>query len=108
MKFTDLQIVCSDWVRLHAGLAPPHWREGRGGSWDDGYDSTAYFLDWVDKEFGRGTVRALNLTLRERTYEDNLFKEHTGRKVSKLWKLYRESLDTKKEPSKVVIQPLPN
>ncbi len=97
-------LMPADWVRLRAGLAPPHWIKGRGNKWDDGYDSTAYFLDWIEQEYGRGTVRALNLSMRDRGYEDRLFKEHTGRKVTKLWGLYRDSLDSKKEPTRV--QPL--
>lgn len=89
----------SDWVRLRSGLAPPHWREGRGDTWDVGYDSTAYFLDWIEKEYGRGIVQAFNLTLRDREYEVGLFKEHTGRKITKLWDLYRSSLDSKVLPN---------
>lgn len=89
----------TDWVRLHAGFAPPHWREDGGSKWDDGYASTAYFLDWLEQSHGRGVVRTLNLTLRDRGYEDNLFKEHTGKKVTKLYSLYRESLTQKKAQS---------
>lgn len=87
----------ADWVRLHAGLAPPHWKEGKGGTWDAGYEATGFFLDWVEQTRGRGFVRTLNLTMRDREYEEIIFKELAGRKVTKLWKLYREHLDGKEE-----------
>jgi hypothetical protein len=79
-------------VRLRAGLAPPHWVEGRGEKWDAGYQHTGFFLDWLEDRYGFGTVAELNGNLRDRPYDDALFKELTGRKVSKLWKLYKEHL----------------
>ncbi|KAI0347964.1 plant basic secretory protein, partial [Trametopsis cervina] len=83
----------ADWVRLRAGYAPPHWREGRGGTWDAGYEATGYFLDWIEERYGYGTVRELNEELGKRAYDEGMFKELTGRKISKLWTLYRESLE---------------
>lgn len=78
-----------DWVRLHAGLRPPHWKEGEGDKWDAGYQSTAFMLEWIEAKYGFGTVRNLNLTMRDREYDDVMFKEHTGRKISSLWKDYK-------------------
>ncbi|KAI0073945.1 plant basic secretory protein [Panus rudis PR-1116 ss-1] len=96
LSLTSKLILLStaDWVRLHAGLAPPHWKARPGDRWDAGYDSTAYFLDWMEGKYGtaNGLVRTINLTLRDREYEDVIFKEHTGKKVSKLWKLYCDYL----------------
>lgn len=55
----------ADWVRLSAGLGPPHWRRGTvPDRWDQGYERTAYFLDWLEGRFGRGTVRRINEALR--------------------------------------------
>ncbi|KAI0803195.1 plant basic secretory protein [Irpex lacteus] len=82
----------ADWVRLRAGHAPPHWREGHGGTWDAGYEATGYFLDWLEERYGYGTVRELNEALGQRAYDDEVFKALTGRKISKLWKLYKEHL----------------
>lgn len=53
-------------------------------------------LDWIDGKYGYGTVRNLNLTMRDREYEDAIFKEHTGRKISSLWKDYRLYLEKQK------------
>lgn len=55
----------ADWVRLGAGLGAPHWRRGAvPDRWDQGYERTAYFLDWLEGKFGRGTVRRMNEALR--------------------------------------------
>ncbi|WVR04854.1 hypothetical protein IAU60_001866 [Kwoniella sp. DSM 27419] len=41
----------ADYVRLQAGLDPPHWRKAGQGrddkGWEDGYDAGARFLDWI-------------------------------------------------------------
>lgn len=83
--------ISSDWVRLRAGLAPPHWR-GKGDSWDAGYDGTAYFLQWLTERYGEGVVQELNELMKDAPYDESIFKTVTGRKVSKLWKLYKEHL----------------
>jgi len=45
-------------------------------------------LDWIEERYGKGTVRELNEGMREREWDDGMFKEVTGRKVEKLWKMY--------------------
>lgn len=82
-------------MRLHAGLAPPHWREGNGATWDAGYEATGFFLDWLEERYGFGVVAELNGLMRTRPWDEAIFKELTGRKIAKLWKLYREHLDGK-------------
>jgi hypothetical protein len=55
----------ADWVRLSATLGAPHWRRDVVPErWDQGYEKTAYFLEWLEGRFGRGTVRKMNETLR--------------------------------------------
>lgn len=55
----------ADWVRLSANLGAPHWKRGAvPDRWDQGYERTAYFLDWLENKFGRGTVRNINEELR--------------------------------------------
>lgn len=55
----------ADWVRLNARLGAPHWRRDTVPErWDQGYERTAYFLDWLEGRFGRGTVRRMNEALR--------------------------------------------
>ncbi|KAK0455897.1 hypothetical protein EV421DRAFT_1886507 [Armillaria borealis] len=83
----------ADFVRLHSDLAPPHWSQHSvPDKWDAGYQHTAYFLDWLEDRYGKGTVRELNVLMKEREWEENMFRELTGRKLGKLWKFYTELL----------------
>jgi hypothetical protein len=84
--------VPSDYVRLHAGYVPPHWKRSGGDRWDAGYQVTAYFLDWIEQRYGDGTVRELNDLLKDEYYEE-MFEKVTGRPVKALWRLYCEELE---------------
>jgi len=56
----------ADFVRLRAGFGAKHWREApEGKKWDQGYETTAYFLDWVEKNVYEGLVAGVNLWLGE-------------------------------------------
>ncbi|KAJ6623177.1 hypothetical protein B0H10DRAFT_2011549 [Mycena sp. CBHHK59/15] len=89
----------ADFVRLHESLAPPHWARGAGPDtkWDAGYQTTAYFLDWLETRYGTGTVRELNAALLGVDWDEKLFKRLTGRPVRKLWRLYASELGEKGE-----------
>jgi hypothetical protein len=85
----------ADWVRLGAGLAPPHWKRGEEakGKWDAGYQHTAYFLQYLEERFGKGTVRRLNEGLRGRKYEEKPFWTGIlGCPVEQLWEDYKNEL----------------
>lgn len=88
----------ADWVRLHANLSPPHWKREPGDKWDAGYQRTAYFLDWIEDRYGTGTVRELNEAMKNKEYTDEIFRDATGRKLKKLWKLYRCEFEDEDEP----------
>ncbi|KAI8629503.1 BSP-domain-containing protein [Xylariaceae sp. FL1651] len=101
----------ADWVRLGAGLAPPHWRRGEetSGKWDAGYQHTAYFLQYLEGRFGEGTVRRLNEALRTSKYEEKPFWTGIlGRPVEQLWEDYKKEManaekgNGRKEGDKVV------
>jgi len=87
----------ADWVRLRGGYTPPHWTERGGDKWDAGYETTGYFLEWIEGKYGFGIVKAMNLTLKDKVYDEEIFKEHTTKKVKKLWALYNEYLEEKKK-----------
>lgn len=88
-------------MRLKAGLAPPHWkRDEKVDKWDEGYQRTAYFLEWLEEEHGAGTVARINEGLREREYKEDEFWEGIfgeGKDVQVLFKEYRDSLKAKEE-----------
>ncbi|CAG8953941.1 hypothetical protein HYFRA_00010902 [Hymenoscyphus fraxineus] len=82
----------ADWVRLHAGLSPPHWKKEASGKWDAGYQHTGYFLEYLERRFGKGLVRRLNEKLRIEKYQEKRFwTELCGRPVELLWADYRKS-----------------
>lgn len=84
----------ADFVRLKAGLSPPHWKKESGGQWDAGYQHTGYFLEWIEEKFGQGSVRKINQALKDKQYEeDDFWQQLFGEKVSYLWKAYEASLD---------------
>ncbi|KAI9718584.1 MAG: hypothetical protein M1812_004035 [Candelaria pacifica] len=84
----------ADWVRLHAGYAPPHWTKERGGDWDAGYQHTGYFLDYLEQKYGKGSVPSINEQLRQKKYDQETFwKALFGHKVDKLWADYQKTLE---------------
>jgi hypothetical protein len=80
---------------LYAGFAPPHWRPRAAEKWDIGYDATAYFLDWIEKRCGEGTIRQLNESMKDSKYDVDIFKDVTGESVNSLYILYCEQLKQK-------------
>ncbi|PQE23239.1 plant Basic Secretory protein [Rutstroemia sp. NJR-2017a BVV2] len=85
----------ADWVRLNAELSPPHWKKEAGGKWDAGYQHTGYFLEYLEKRFGKGTIRRMNEKLRIEKYEEKRFwTELCGGPVEQLWKDYTKYLET--------------
>ena len=88
----------ADWVRLKAGLVPPHWTRERGGKWDAGYQHTGYFLDYLEDSFGEGSVRKVNDSLREGKYDKERFwKALFGESVERLWEKYQTKLEKELE-----------
>ncbi|KAL8791901.1 MAG: hypothetical protein Q9195_005477 [Heterodermia aff. obscurata] len=89
----------ADYVRLKAGLDPPHWKrptrkgedDGDAGAyrWDAGYEKTGFFLEWLEGEHGEGSVRSINASLRDGVYEEKRFWVALfGEDVEGLWKRY--------------------
>jgi len=83
----------ADFVRLNAGYAPPHWKVSGGDRWDAGYATTAYFLDWIEKCHGKGTIRKLNAYMKDDKYDAQIFVTITGYTVDTLWGLYCKHLE---------------
>ncbi|CAN6287865.1 unnamed protein product [Urochloa humidicola] len=78
----------ADYVRLKAGLAPGHWvKQGQGDRWDQGYDVTAWFLDYCDS-LKQGFVADLNAKLKD-GYNEDYFVQILGKNVQELWQDYK-------------------
>ncbi|XP_043710708.1 uncharacterized protein LOC122659673 [Telopea speciosissima] len=78
----------ADYVRLKAGYAPSHWvKPGGGDRWDQGYDVTAYFLDYCNS-LSNGFVAVLNKKMRT-GYSVSFFQELLGKTVDQLWSDYK-------------------
>ena len=83
----------ADFVRLKAGLSPPHWKKKPGSEWDAGYQVTAYFLDWLEDTQGEGSVKKINATLKDEEYDESSFwKRLFGTDIQDLWERYQTSL----------------
>ena len=94
----------ADWVRLKAGLAPPHWKRKAGDNWDAGYQITAWFLDWLGDSYGAGTVPLLNFLLKDVEYDEKGFwGDRCGfhKTVQELWGDYKKWLADKDQIKKV-------
>ncbi|KAK4457545.1 peptidase of plants and bacteria-domain-containing protein [Cladorrhinum samala] len=86
----------ADWVRLNCDLSPPHWKKEYKGDWDQGYQHTAYFLQYLEQRFGLGTVRQLNEKLRQHKYKESSFwTELLGSSVTNLYGDYVKANDGK-------------
>ncbi|KAH7518048.1 uncharacterized protein LOC107405778 [Ziziphus jujuba] len=78
----------ADFVRLKAGYAPSHWLQPGGGDrWDQGYDVTARFLDYLN-DLRNGFVAELNKKTRT-GYSPNYFVVLLGKTVDQLWIGYK-------------------
>ncbi|XP_078162164.1 uncharacterized protein LOC144557466 [Carex rostrata] len=78
----------ADFVRLKAGYAPSHWvKPGQGNKWDQGYEVTAYFLDYCNM-LKSGFVSQLNAKMKDR-YSKDFFVQLLGKTVDQLWSDYK-------------------
>lgn len=86
----------ADFVRLKAGLAPPHWKKERRDNWDQGYQHTGYFLEWIETQYGEGSIRRVNEALMNKRYDEEVFWTKLFSKgVKDLWSEYCRTLPAK-------------
>ncbi|KAF9270755.1 BSP-domain-containing protein [Marasmius fiardii PR-910] len=90
----------ADYVRLRSSLAPPHWNQNAGDKykWDAGYETTAYFLDWIARKYGEDKIRELNERMKDAKYDEEMFSQLIGKSVQTLWKAYSDELDPLPSP----------
>ncbi|KAL5788180.1 hypothetical protein ACOSP7_005129 [Xanthoceras sorbifolium] len=78
----------ADYIRLKGGWAPMNWAQrGSGLRWDDGYEITAYFLEYCNG-LKDGFVAELNAFM-EYSYRDDFFVQLLGKSVDDLWNDYK-------------------
>jgi hypothetical protein len=82
-----------DYVRLKEDLGPPHWRPSFGPNWNAGYETTAYFLAWIESKFGADKIKLLNQKLNTEKYNDSIIQGLVGVPITELWATYCESMD---------------
>lgn len=88
----------ADWVRLNAGFVPPHWKKDGNGDWDRGYQNTGYFLDWIEKTKGQGSIYRLNQALADKKYhQDHFWADLFGEDVDSLYAHYQKALKKEQE-----------
>jgi hypothetical protein len=83
----------ADFVRILAGYTPEGAGPNPGGSWDDGYTTTAFFLIWVDEQYPDSVYR-INLTMDStdgQDWSEESFRDITGKSVDELWDDYADS-----------------
>jgi hypothetical protein len=85
----------ADYVRLKAGYDPPHWRRKPGKAWDEGYERTAFFFEWLEEVHGAGRVMKINEYLKDHRYEEKEFwKALFSESIDSLWKQYNKDKGT--------------
>lgn len=87
----------ADYVRLKSSLDPPHWNpwpanhKTRGKKFDEGYQKSAWFLEWVENHIGgAGCIGRLNDAMRKHKWQDGLAWKDVMNDITveECWKLY--------------------
>lgn len=78
----------ADYVRLTAGWPASDWgMRGSGYRWDEGYEVTAYFLEYCEGMM-EGFVSKLNAMMKD-YYSEDFFIVLLGKSVDELWSEYK-------------------
>lgn len=84
----------ADYVRYRDGYKTLAANRHRGGTWKDGYDTTAFFIDWLNRTYP-DFAYTLNQSLSSKDgkqWTTNFFVVQTGQSVDTLWSRYQQSL----------------
>jgi hypothetical protein len=82
----------ADWVRLRSGFGAAHWKRQRGGNWWDGYERTAFFLDWIQRRRKANFVNLLNQKMGKAQWNNDFFRQIVGKSVDQLWREYQQMI----------------
>ena len=75
---------------IPAGTRP---RNPAQAKYTDSYRTTAGFLNYVEENVKKDTVKKLNAAMRQGKYSADLWKEYTGKTVDELWADYVKTLE---------------
>lgn len=84
----------ADWVRFYhyePVSRHPHPNPNTA-KYSDGYQTTAAFLNFLERKYKHHFVRKLNTVLRAGHYKPSFFKKRTGHSLPKLWQMYAKTL----------------
>ncbi|KAL7206432.1 hypothetical protein ACSBR2_019196 [Camellia fascicularis] len=78
----------ADYTILKANYTPPDFAQpGSGNQWDEGFGTTARFLEYCDG-LKPGFVAALNKKMKN-TWSSNYFVDLVGKPIDQLWTEYK-------------------
>lgn len=95
----------ADAVRYLEGYVDPA-RQKVGGSWQDGYKTTGFFMVWIMQNKDPDFLKKVNQSLGE-NYDwhwDENIQKITGQSIESLWQEYQEDLMARKRPSPTASQ----
>ena len=86
----------ADYVRFKVGI------DNKGAQWtlpnfsakqnyENAYRVTARFLVWLEKNKMKGIVKQLDIDMRTKTYNSQIWKQLTGKTVDELWSEYAQN-----------------
>lgn len=89
----------ADWVRLKAGLGAQHWKPPSQSNpidyeWNVGYERTAFFLQWLENDFGSDSVVRINAALDGPYEEHSFWKDLFGKTIKELWLDYKTQVES--------------
>ena len=80
---------------IYEPKAPRHRVDPQHDRYTNGYQVTGAFLAWLVKTYDKDIVVKLNAACRQGKYQDELFKQYTGKDLDALWKEFVASLPQK-------------
>jgi hypothetical protein len=80
----------ADFVRFRAGEIPISNRQP-GGHYDDAYQTTAFFLAWID-DAHKDFVYQLNQKVKTTQFTNQMFVDLAGQDVDTLWNTYQKQI----------------
>jgi hypothetical protein len=83
----------ADFVRYRAGYIPESNRH-KGGNYDDAYQTTAFFFDYVDHQVDdfEWNLNQAKSPEKHESWSDGIWQELTGKGVQQLWDEYQATL----------------